>query len=151
MRGGFYEAKTQNIEKLPIPIRDNQHPITFETYQAKENIAQLAQQCQTLAEQRYGLERNTQLSMMQLKIKRFTRKLQSWWDLEFSDFLDELEKQKIEIPLKKYAEWHKFLSEAILEHQDFDLQIAELETQLNKAVYELFDLTEEEIKLIEIC
>jgi hypothetical protein len=151
MSGGFCQIHGHVLEKLPIPPSKNQHPITFETYKAKENIAQLAQQCQTVAEQRYGLERNTQISITQLKIKKLTRKLQSWWELEFNDFIDELEKQKIDIPVKKYAEWHKFLSEAILEHQAFDLQIAILETQLNKAVYELFDLTEEEIKLIEIC
>jgi len=149
VRGGFYEAKNQIIEKLPIPLRDNQHPITFETYQAKENIAQLAAQCQFLAEQRYGLERNVQLSITALKIKKITRKLEHWWNLEFNAFLDELAKQKIEIPLKKQAEWGEFLSDATQEHQTFDLQIAELEIQLNQAVYQLFDLTIEEIKLIE--
>jgi hypothetical protein len=141
VRGGYYELRAQYIETLPIP------PATDEQ---KMYIAELASQCQNLAEQRYGLERNTQISITQLKIKKLTRKLQSWWELEFNDFLDELAKQKIEIPLKKQAEWYGFLSEAILEHQDFDLQIAILEMQLNNAVYALFNLTAEEIKLIEM-
>jgi hypothetical protein len=141
VRGGYYELRAQYIETLPIP------PATDEQ---KSHIAELATQCQSLAEQRYGLERNTQRSITQLKVKKLTRKLENWWALEFNDFLDELAKQKIEIPLKKQAEWYGFLNEAIVEHQAFDLQIAELEMQLNNAVYALFNLTAEEIKLIEM-
>ena len=42
------------------------------------------------------------------------------------------------------------MHEATIEYQAFDLKIAELEMQLNNAVYAVFNVTAEEIKLIEM-
>lgn len=141
IRGGFFRYKTQYIETLPIP------PATDEQ---KTHIGQLAAQCQTLSEARYKLEKDTQLSIAELGVKKLTRKLENWWELEFKELLDELAKHKVQLLVKKHSEWRDFLNDVKKQHQDFNLQIAALELQLNKAVYQLFDLTAEEIKLIEM-
>ncbi len=143
MRGGEWRIRmfSQNIERIPIP------PATDEQ---KSHVGQLAEQCQTLSEARYKLEKDTQLSIAELGVKKLTRKLENAWDLEFKDFLEELAKNKVQLPVKKHSEWRDFMSEIKKQHQDFNLQIAALELQLNNAVYQLFDLTAEEINLIEM-
>jgi type I restriction-modification system DNA methylase subunit len=143
LRGGIwrFELRGQDMEKLPIPPA---------TDQQKLQIGQLAEQCQTLSEARYKLEKDTQFSIADLGVKKLTQKLEKWWDLEFKDFLDELKKSaKVEIELRKHSEWRDFLTDAKTKHQAFSQQIAILELQLNTAIYQLFNLTAEEIKLIE--
>lgn len=140
VRGEYYELRAQSIEKLPIPPASEKQ---------KNVIAGYAEQCQTLSEARYKLEKSIQLSISELGIPKLTRKLEHAWALNFKEFLAELGKQKIDVPLKKHSEWRDFLHEAKIQHEEFNQQIAQLEQQLNQAVYALFDLTAAEIALLE--
>jgi type I restriction-modification system DNA methylase subunit len=140
VRGGYYELRAQYIETLPIPPASEEQ---------KTHIGQLAAQCQTLSEARYRLEKSTQLSISELGIPKLTRKLEQAWALDFKDFLAELSKQKIDVPLKKHSEWRDFLHDTKIQHEEFNQHIAQLEQQLNQAVYALFDLTAAEIALVE--
>jgi hypothetical protein len=98
---------------------------------------------------RYRVEKNTRLSIGYLGIKKLTRTLENWWELNFEEFLAELAKHKVKLRKKDHAEWQEFLDDETKQHAIFSLQITELELQLNQAVYALFDLTAEEINLIE--
>jgi type I restriction-modification system DNA methylase subunit len=141
VRGGFYEATTQNIEKLPIPLA---------TPEQKTHISKLAEQCQTLAEQRYTLETNIRRRFPDLGVVKLTQKLERWWLLDFKTVQDELKKSyKIDIPLKERGAWQAFLEEAKAEREQLATQLTLLEKELNTAVYALFNLTDEEINLIE--
>jgi len=140
VRGGFYELRSQYVETLPIP------PATDEQ---KTKIGDLAKECQTLSEARYQIENDTRLTISTLGTFKFSQKLEKWWLLEFADFLSELKKAKIEIELKKQNEWRNFFDDAKMEREKIDLQIRLLEKELNVEIYELFDLTSEEILLIE--
>ncbi len=51
--------------------------------------------------------------------------------------------------LKERGAWQEFLEEAKTEREQLTAQITLLEKELNTAVYALFDLTAEEISLIE--
>jgi type I restriction-modification system DNA methylase subunit len=115
VRGGFYEATTQNIEKLPIP------PATPEQ---KTKISELAQRSQTLSEARYKLENDTRLTISELGVKKLTQKLEKWWALDFQGLRDELKKSaKVEIELKKQTEWRNFFDDAKVEREKLDLQV----------------------------
>ncbi len=81
---------------------------------------------------------------------KLTQKLERWWLLDFKAVQDELKKSyKIDIPLKERGAWQAFLEEAKTEREQLAAQITLLEKELNTAVYALFDLTDEEISLIE--
>jgi type I restriction-modification system DNA methylase subunit len=139
-RGGFYRFKTQYVETLPIP------PATPEQ---KIHIGKLAEQCQTLAEQRYTLETNIRRRFPDLGVVKLTQKLERWWLLDFKAVQDELKKSyKIDIPLKERGAWQAFLEEAKTEREQLAAQLTLLEKDLNAEVYALFDLTDEEVKLI---
>jgi hypothetical protein len=62
----------------------------------------------------------------------------------------ELQKRfKRPIPLAERDEWDTFLTDRRTQHERLTGEIVALETELNERVYRLFDLTAEEIRLIE--
>jgi hypothetical protein len=60
-----------------------------------------------------------------------------------------LEKQKIEIPLKKQKEWREMFETEKTAYHALQTQIAQTETAIDTLVYVLYDLTTEEVQLIE--
>ncbi len=150
MRGGFYEATTQNINLLPIPAA---------TEGQKAQIAELAQACQTLTEQRYAIEQKVAHRLVSNlcpseKSAKLTQKTQTWWTLDFTSLQNELKKSfglkasdKL-IPLKDQDEWEDYVDSNRQHIVQLNQQIAEKERALNQAVYELFGLTEEEVGML---
>ncbi len=144
MRGGYYEATTQNIEKLPIP---NASP------EQRAHIAHLAKSCQTAAEARRNAETAFSRRIPDLagtsQIKLST-KLQQWWLLDFAGFRAEILKSfKAEIAVKDRNDWQDLFTQQQNLISEYSQQIQLAEQQLNQAVYALFDLNEAEIALIE--
>jgi len=82
-------------------------------------------------------------------IKKITDKLKNFFDYDFKEFLLELKKQKIEIDLKKQVEWKNFYLEFKKEINELQYQINQTDTEIDKIVFELYDLTPEEITIIE--
>ncbi len=140
----IYQHKTQYITSLPIPtLTDAQ----------REHIARLAQQITETAKQRYAIRRKTahriqsDLGTAQAKLNQ---KLETWWELSFSEFRAELVKVfKRDIPLKERDDWEALLKEQATEIDRLTSTIVQLETELNAAVYAVFGLNEEEQHLIE--
>jgi hypothetical protein len=60
-----------------------------------------------------------------------------------------LEKQKIEIPLKKQKEWRELFESEKTTYVSLQTQIATTEKEIDTLVYALYDLTAEEIQRIE--
>ena len=150
MRGGFYEATTQNINLLPIPAA---------TEAQKAQIAELAQACQTLTEQRYAIEQKVAHRLVSNicpseKSAKLTQKAQTWWTLDFTSLQNELKKSfglkasdKL-IPLKDQDEWEDYVSSNRQHIAQLNQQISEKEAAMNQAVYGLFGLTEEEVGML---
>jgi len=82
-------------------------------------------------------------------IKKITDKLKNFFDYDFKEFLLELKKQKIEIDLKKQVEWKNFYLEFKKEINELQYQINQTDTEIDKIIFELYDLTPEEITIIE--
>jgi hypothetical protein len=70
--------------------------------------------------------------------------------LEFKQFVAELKKQKITISLKQQDEWEEYFNAYKSGCCNFVSQIAETDKEIDKMVYELYGLTEEEIEIVEI-
>ncbi len=78
------------------------------------------------------------------------QKLTAWWDLDFAGFRKELLKAfRQEIPLKDRNDWDALLAARKAERQRLTREIVDLEGELNERVYRLFDLTREEVRIIE--
>jgi len=85
-----------------------------------------------------------------LPTARLNQKLTAWWALDFPAFRGEIKKVfRQDIPLKERDAWEAWLAERRAQHAQLTAEIVRLETELNRRVYALFDLSAAEVKLIE--
>ncbi|MGN0739736.1 MAG: hypothetical protein ACI4LX_06155 [Treponema sp.] len=84
-----------------------------------------------------------------LQISKISTALETFYELEFKDFVKELAKQKVKLSLKQQDEWEDYFSEYKKELLELQNQITATDKEINALVYKLYDLTEEEIKIVE--
>ncbi len=148
----FAEVKKVNLSKIPIVDSDNDSlskKVTeilrvYESFQKTSNKFQ------------YYL--NSQFSLQKL-----SKKLQNWHELEFGDFIKELNKaikanNKLrfkdgleEVPIlskKDEFEWLDLFEENKQKAQTLQTQINQTDKEIDQLVYELYGLTEEEIQIV---
>ena len=101
-----------------------------------KNLQELSQKFQRLLTRKFELE-------------KLTTKLQDWYLLEFSEFVKELKKSKIKLSLKEEIEWEEIFLEKKEEAEKVKNEIEMTDKEIDKIVYELYGLSEEEIKIIE--
>jgi very-short-patch-repair endonuclease len=80
---------------------------------------------------------------------KITGTLEHFEELEFKQFVTELKKQKIILSLKQQDEWEEYFNRYKSECRNFVGQIEETDKEIDRLVYALYGLTEEEIKVIE--
>lgn len=146
VRGGFYEATAQHIEPLPIPNA---------TDVQKKELAALAGRCQAAAEERYRLQQALTRRIPDLvpagNEAKLSANLKEWWELQdFPAFRAEVKKVlKADIPLAERTAWEDWIIRDKAEIARLTAEIKANEDRINAIVYELFDLTPAEIKLLE--
>lgn len=147
-RGGEWrlELRTQYMEKLPIPDA---------TPTQKAKLAEFAEACQTAAEERYKLQQDLTRRIPDLalaeSVPKLSNKLKTWWELpDFAAFQTEVKKAlKSEIPLSERNDWEDWIARDKAEIARLTAEIKAREDRINTIVYELFELTPEEIELLE--
>ena len=82
---------------------------------------------------------------------KLNNKLKAWWEFEnFAAFRAEVKKAfKADIPLAERSDWEDWMMREKSEIARLTSEIQSLEGQINALVYELFELTDEEISLLE--
>ena len=83
------------------------------------------------------------------ELEKLSTKLQDWYLLEFSEFIKELKKLKIKLSLKEEMEWEEIFIEKKEEVEKVKNEIEITDKEIDRMVYELYGLSEEEIKIIE--
>ena len=78
-----------------------------------------------------------------------TNTLKLFDELDFKQLIAELKKQKINLSLKQQDEWEEYFTEYKSECNSLSSQIAETDKTIDKMVYELYGLTEEEVGVVE--
>ena len=144
-RGGVRRLFTYHLETTPIPPA---------TDAQKAELAALAEAAQTAAEKRYALQQEITRRIPDLATgtaTKLTERLKAWWDLpDFAAFQAEVKKAlKSDIPLKARNEWENWIAENRTQIHTLSAQIAAAEADINAKVYTLFNLTPEEIALLE--
>jgi len=101
----------------------------------------------------------TNLLQSKFSIEKLTTKLQNWHELEFREFLQELGKStktrgliplsKFSLSLKEEAEWMQYFNEQKQKAQELKTQISQTDKEIDRMVYELYGLNEEEIRIVE--
>jgi hypothetical protein len=78
-----------------------------------------------------------------------TNALEQFDELEFKQFLAELKKQKIILSLKQQDEWEEYFNAYKSECSNFVSQIEVTDKEIDRMVYALYRLTEEEMEIVE--
>lgn len=91
----------------------------------------------------------TQLLTSKFPSLNINTKLDKWYTLSFADFNKELSKQKIKLTLQDQSEWLDFFEKEKQNAAAIKIEIDIADRQIDKMVYELYQLTDEEIKIVE--
>ncbi len=79
-----------------------------------------------------------------------TGKLRDWYELDFASFRAEVKRAfRADIPIRKRGEWETYLRENTVRVRTLSDGIAAAEREIDQIVYALFDLTREEISVLE--
>jgi type II restriction/modification system DNA methylase subunit YeeA len=77
------------------------------------------------------------------------KKLQDWYLLSYPEFIKELEKKKIKLSLSEEAEWEMYFTSEAQKAIELKSQIEKTDKEIDQMVYALYELTEDEIKIVE--
>lgn len=142
-QGGYYSYLNSFLEQIPIPNSFN------------DNIRLASMQ-----NEKFRLLLNTQVINF---IKYFTarnsfeiisNKLENWHELDFSEFLKELSKAikkagGTQLTKKEEFEWLELFEENKQKAQSLKTEIQKTEQEIDQLVYQLYNLTDEEIVIVE--
>ena len=91
---------------------------------------------------------------MNFKLNNLTKKLQNWNELEFADFITELNRAIKKVGGAKLTkmdemEWMEVFETKKAEAKTLEAEIDKTDTQIDTLVYQLYGLTEDEIEIVE--
>jgi hypothetical protein len=139
LQGGTREIRKVYFENFRIPIDvDQQHLADLTDMQMK--------QVEQLQSKRSRFLRRLSENVEGVKI---TSALQTFDQLDFKAFVAELKKQKIKLSLTQQDEWEDYFNQYADACQQLKTQIAATDGEIDRRVYELYGLTEEEISIVE--
>ncbi len=146
-RGGYFEYKPMYLQQLPI------RPINFSDLSDKakhdyvvervHNMLDLHKQRQTI------LTQFLKLLTAEFSLQKLSKKLQNWSQLEWNAFEKELKKAKAKLTLPQKAEWMDYFEQQKAKVSVIQQQIDRTDDEIDRMVYELYGLTEEEIRIVE--
>ena len=91
----------------------------------------------------------SKLLASELGLTEPSKKLQEWYNLEFTDFAKELKKKKIDLSLAQKSEWMDFFEMEKQKINQIQIEIQVTDKEIDQMVYELYELTPEEIQIVE--
>jgi len=145
LQGGFYDFRRDKV--MTIPIHRNFH--------MANNIADAAKKIQKLHKDFDNKSASFLHFLSQsLGISTSSRSINEWYNLSFGEFIKELNKliktQKGEMLTKiREMEWMELFEENKKKVVDLKTQIDQTDREIDRMVYALYGLTEEEIAIVE--
>ncbi len=105
---------------------------------------------QYLQKELFDIQKNfIYLLKSKVDLDKLTNKLLIWYEQDFKTFIGELIKAKIKLSLSEEAEWMRYFNEQKEKAQTLKFEIEKIDREIDRMVYELYGLTEEEIKIVE--
>ncbi len=144
--GGFFEIQPGGLAKFPIADASSEE---------KTALGNLAKAARDAAEERLKLQIALTRRIPDLcppeREPKLTTRLQEWWTMsDFATFRAEVKKVfKADIPLADRSDWEDWINRDRAEIARLTAEIAQAEAKIDGIVYELFDLTPDEIALLE--
>jgi hypothetical protein len=140
LRGGYFRFNTKYINPFPVFPLENQKDIF------KEKVLLIIEK----NEKTHKLvKRFIKRINSSFEINKFSNKILSFYEHDFNTLLLELKKNKIKLSLSQQDEWEDYFDEYTKQIHVLQNEINTIDSQINHMVYELYALTEEEIKIVE--
>lgn len=143
-RGGYLRLRTEFVQQTPLPVIIKA---------ARFQLEKLAGDCLRAAQERLKSQsavRHRILDLAPPERKKLSRKLEDWWTLDFAAFRDEVKRVfRTEVPVKERGEWEAYLEKNAAQVRKLDAEIEKAEREIDAIVYRLFDLTPDEVALLE--
>ena len=137
----LFEYFENQISRLPIPNA------------TEEQQNSLSEKAERMIELNKSLQEETQKAIelieLEYKPKKISQNLSSFYTLGLNPFIEELEKQGVKLSLTQKEDlisWYKTKSELL---NKIKSEIDTLDRQIDQEVYKLYNLTPEEIQIIE--
>ncbi|ATV64398.1 Eco57I restriction-modification methylase domain-containing protein [Fusobacterium pseudoperiodonticum] len=143
----YYGESNTNLtksafENIPIP--------NIEKYDSKSFFIEKADKMLSLNRELQDLSQKFQRMLLRkFDLEKLSTKLQEWYLLDFSDFIKELKRLKVKLSLSQESEWEEYFLEEKSKAIAVDSEIKNTDKEIDSMVYRLYDLTDEEIKIIE--
>ena len=141
LRGGYIGLKRKALESFPIPNILHSDIILLE---GKTII--MLQLYSELQEQSQKFQRSL---ARKFALTELPKKLQDWYLLSYAEFIKELAKKKIKLSLNEEAEWETYFTSEAKKALELKAQIEKTDKEIDQMVYALYELTEDEIKIVE--
>ena len=151
--GGYYRYNANNVTTIPIRKPNS------------EKIEDLGKKILLLInEVNQKINKFTKYLQSQFTIEKLTKKLENWYELDFGDFIKEInkaikltnkERVKNELqPIKELTkldemDWMDVFETKKAEAQNLKQQINTTDKEIDAMVYELYGLSEDEIAIVE--
>ena len=140
-KGLFPKILVNDVRNLPlvnIPL-EKQQPFI----EKADKMLSLNKELQDLS------QKFQRMLLRKFDLEKLSTKLQEWYLLDFSDFIKELKRLKVKLSLSQESEWEEYFLEEKLKAVAIDSEIKATDKEIDSMVYRLYDLTDEEIKIIE--
>ncbi|HEY9116086.1 MAG TPA: N-6 DNA methylase [Bacteroidales bacterium] len=104
---------------------------------------------QLTADQHDLTSRFTRTIQRKFNLEKTTGKLQNWYLLSYAEFIKELSRMKVKLSLSEESEWEDYFLQEAQKAQLLKAEIEKTDREIDRMVYELYGLTEEEIGIVE--
>ena len=141
LQGGYYDFRRDKIDTIPISKKLNSiSDVISEKVDNQINnnasLSVLIKKFQRTIQRKFNLE-------------DLPKKLQDWYLLTYTEFINELAKKKVKLSLSEEAEWEDYFETESKKAQDLKAQIDKTDKEIDQMVYKLYGLSEEEISIVE--
>jgi len=137
----FAKISLEQLAQFPVPDTSDENKSKFVAY--VDNILNNTKEFTNINSE------FVKFFQGKFSIGKLTTKLQNWYELEYNEFLSELTKAKVNISLEEQLAWQPLFAKQKAQAQELKRIIDETDRQIDRMVFELYGLTEEEIRIVE--
>jgi type I restriction-modification system DNA methylase subunit/REP element-mobilizing transposase RayT len=140
LQGGTREIRKVYFEHFPVPQATEQQ--TAELANLATERTRLTASLETLTSK---FQRTIQ---RKFNLEDLPGKLQNWYQLTCAGFIAELAKKKVKLSLTEEAGWEAYFLQEKNQALAIKSEIVKTDSEIDRMVYQLYGLTEEEIRIV---
>ena len=141
-QGGFIEQQPMTVKQMPIPkIEEEQRLILSKNVDLMIELR---------AKLHNEIGRSSELIKTEYNLKKSNSKIEKFYQLEWNELIEELEKQKIKLSLRKKDELNEWFREKKATIEDIQTKINSIAKEIDSIIFESFQLTKEEQGIVSV-